>query len=80
MYMYVFFVSVCFMSHMHYIGHMAKASKGMHQVCFEKSPDRYYPYIYTKNSSTGCTSIHCGFIKCFDIAVFCFILNQFGLL
>ena len=35
----------------------AKASKGMHQVCIEKSPDASYPYIRTDNSSTGCMSM-----------------------
>ena len=35
-----------------------------------------YPYIRIENSSTGCTSIlvytyTMGFLKCFDIAVFC---------
>ena len=44
----------------------AKTSKGMHQVCIV--------YIRTENSSTGCV----GFVKYFDIAVFCLILNQSG--
>ena len=55
-----------------------KASKGMHKVCIEKSPDRHlsiHPHIRTENSSTGCTV---GFVKCLDIAIFCFILNQSG--
>ena len=37
----------------------AKASKGMHQLCIEKSPDR----CAEKNSSIGCTCIHRGFCK-----------------
>ena len=41
----------------------AKASKGMHQVSMEKSPDRHYPYIRAENNSTDCTSIHRGFYK-----------------
>ena len=52
----------------------AKASKGIHQVCFDKSPDCHLSIqvqlvvqVYTV-----------GFVKCFDIAVFCFILNQSG--
>ena len=30
-----------------------------------------YPYIRAENSYTGCTSVLRGFIKYFDIAVFC---------
>ena len=43
----------------------AKAFKGMHQVCIEKSPHltATYPHIRAENSSTGCTSIHRGFCK-----------------
>ena len=42
----------------------AKASKGMHHVCIEKSPDRVtYPYILAENSSTGCTIVHRGLCK-----------------
>ena len=56
-----------------------KASNGMHQVCIEKSPDRhFYPYIRTENSSTSCGCYTVCLVKCVDIAVFCFILNQFS--
>ena len=48
----------------------AKSSKGMHQVCIKKSPDRHL----SENISTCCVV----FVKCFGIALFCFILNQSG--
>ena len=47
----------------------AKASKGMHQVCIEKSPDHHY--IRAENSSTGC-----GFCK---MLWYCSILFYFEL-
>ena len=58
----------------HFVSSKAKASKRMHQVCIENHMTSTYTYIRAVNSSTGCT----GFVKCFDIAVFCFILNQAG--
>ena len=37
-----------------------------------------YPYIRSENNFTGCRVYPVGFVKCFDIEVFCFILNQSG--
>ena len=52
----------------------AKASKGMHQVCIEKSPDLYLSIIHAENRSTGCTSIHRGVCK---LLRYCSILFYF---
>ena len=58
----------------------AKASKSMHQVCIEKSPNRHlhFPYIRAENSSTACTSIYLGFCKMLWYYPILFILNQSG--
>ena len=55
-----------------------KASKGIHQVCIEKSPDRHLSIHAMKIVPLVVQVYTVGFVKCFGIAVFCFILNQSG--
>ena len=58
----------------------AKASKSMHLVCIEKSPDHYL-FIHPRCSKIVPLVVWVytvGFVKYFVIAVFYFILNQSG--
>ena len=60
---------------------IAKASKGMQQVCIDVLKNHLtatYPYIRAENSSTGCMNILRGYRKMLWYCSILFILNQSG--